>query len=184
MTPPVAGTIALAIAALIGLVARIMSVSIMAGTITAGVLLGAAVLYAIYRLIATGKGRHAAPRGYDDDDDDAGWVADIRNAVIPRADTENEPPWQPAPVWDGEPQTVIEPAAITHGPPQPEPEPEAYWIAAGTVTDDGRVRLEHVAVLPPPVQNELGYRTVDEALESMFTRAMALKVRALTDGAP
>ena len=38
MTPPVAGTIVLIIAALIGLVVRIMSVSIMAGTVAAAVL--------------------------------------------------------------------------------------------------------------------------------------------------
>ena len=182
MTPPVAGTIVLIIAALIGLVVRIMSVSIMAGTVAAAVL-AVVIGCGIAWLRMPGKGAHAVPRGYAADEDDAGWVADIRNAVIPRPPTKHEPPWQPAPVWDDEPQTVIEPGAVTHGPPQPEPEPEAYWIAAGTVTDDGRVRLDHVAVLPPPVQKELRHATVDEALESMFTRAMALKVRALTDGA-
>jgi len=179
MTPPVAGTIALGIALLIGLVARIMSVSIMAGTVAACVL-AVAIGCGIAWLRTPGKGAHAVPRGYDDEDDD-GWVADIRNAVIPRPPTEHEPPWQPAPVWDGEPQTIIEPAALTHGPPQPEPEPDAIIILAGTYSG-GQVRLDRVAVLPPPVQKELGYRTVDEALESMLARAM--QVRALTDGAP
>jgi len=98
-------------------------------------------------------------------------------ATIPRAKTEHEPPWEPA--FQAAP--VIEPAAVTHGPPQPEPEPDAIIILAGTYSG-GQVRLDRVAVLPPPVQKELGYRTVDEALESMLARAM--QVRALTDGAP
>ena len=153
-----------------GLTARIVTIGVLAGATGGGFVL---------RLIGPARGEHAAPRGYAEADER---LASTLERTIPRAITEHDPPWDPAPALAAAP--VIEPAAVTHGPPQPEPEPEAYWIAAGTVTDDGRVRLDHVAVLPPPVQTELGHRTVDEALESMFTRAMALKVRALTDGAP
>jgi hypothetical protein len=88
--------------------------------------------------------------------------------------TEHEPPWE----YQAAP--VIEPAAVISGPP--EPEPDAYWLAAGTISD-GQVRTVRVEVLPPPVEALLGHATTAAAVESMFTRAMALKVRALTDGA-
>ena len=128
----------------------------------------AAGIWLTARFGGTGKGQHRAPRGFTADDELTPLPCE---RVIPRARTEHEPPWLPAP--------VIEPATVITGPP--EPEPGAYWLAAGTISD-GRLRTLRVDVLPPPVEAILGHRTVDEAVESIFTRAMALKVRALTDG--
>ena len=123
-----------------------------------------------WRAIGGSRGAHAAPRRYVLDLDD-----DMPTAVIPRVRTEHAPP------WDGE--HITEPTAIMAAP-VPEPEPEAYWIAAGTVSD-GQVRTVRVELLPP-VEELLGYPTVDDWLESAYTRAMALQVRRLelTDGAP
>ena len=176
-----------------GVTARIVTIGVLAGIAGAGFVL---------RLTGTSKGAHAVPRGYDDDD---GWVADVRKAVIPRPPTEHEPPWQPAPVWDGEPQTVIEPGAVTHGPPPMaapvwDDPPEAIIIGVGTMSG-GRVTSAHVAVLPPVqcpalpqwVTDILGADSVDGAMteisrvahswESNFTKGDARYLRALTDGA-
>jgi len=178
MTPPIAGTIALGAALLIGLVARIMSMNIMAGSITAAVLLGPLVLYIPYRLIATGKGAHVAKRGYDEADER---LADTHERVIPRAITEHDPPWE----YQAAP--VIEPAAITSGPPDDTeviitatlsiqyPPGSSPWVGDRIRTGMG---------LPPWVAEELGHDSTDDALDSMFNRAMARQVRALTDGAP
>jgi len=201
MTPRItAGLTAAAAVMLAVLVAKVMAVSIMAGTLLVCVLAVTIGSYVVYRLIATGPGRRCAGRELTaEDKDDIKWLADVRKAVISRPETENEPPWEPAPVWDDEPQTVIEPAAVTHGPPQPEP--DAYWIAAGTYSA-GQVRLERVAVLPPLqcpalpqwVTDILGADSVDGAMreicgvvhswESNYTKGDARYLRALTDGAP
>jgi hypothetical protein len=126
------------------------------------------------------RGRHRAPRPLP--------------AVIPRAPTEHAPPWDDAPVTepakDPGPGPVLEPAAVTSGPPCRDV-PEAWVLTA--VVADGRLVELHGAVMPPVdwpagpvlppwVAAELGHDSTDDALESMFTRAMALKVRALTDG--
>jgi hypothetical protein len=159
--------VALAAAALVIAVTEIITgAGIGARIVTIGVLAGVTGVCFVLPLIGTAKGAHATPRGYVHGDD-------VPTAVIPRVRTEHAPP------WEGE--HITEPTAIMPAP-VPEPEPEAYFIAAGTVSD-GRVTSVRVAVLPPPVEAILGHRTVDEALESMFTRAMARQVRALTDGA-
>jgi hypothetical protein len=107
------------------------------------------------RLIGPGKGERGVPRRYIRDDLRPLPVA---GRVIPRAATAGAPPWPDVPPPDG------------------------FFIAAGTVSD-GRLTSVRVAVLPPPVEAILGHRTVDEALDSMFNRAMARQVRELTDGA-
>ena len=188
--------------------------------------------YLAWRLIGTGKGQHAAPRGFAADDER---LADTHERVIPRAITEHAPPWEPAfaaaPVieprrydgtdpglpggwihddgtpcpeylapdngtrwWcttheqylrrpDGGTAPVIEPAAITSGPPD-EPQPDAYWLAAGTYNRaTGQARTVRVELLPP-VAELLGYPTVDDALASMYKRAHALELRELLDGTP
>jgi hypothetical protein len=183
MTARIALVLVATIAMLAVLVTRVMAVSVLAGTVLASVLAGLAVLYVGYRLVATGPGQHAAPRGFAAEDER---LAGPSERVIPRAVTEHEPPWEPAHAPD-----VIEPAAVISGPP--EPEPEAYWIAAGTVSDDGRVRTVRVAMLPPPVEALLGHSTTAAAVESMsaqwrsvesiFNGHHAREVRALTDGA-
>src|SRR6185503_2642911 len=124
MTPRIIGALTIGAALLTGLVARIMSVNIMAGSITAAVLLGALVLYAAYRLLATGKGQHVAPRGYAEADE---LIALPCERPISRAATEHAPPWEPAPAFQAAP--VIEPGAVTHGPRSrdlPEGYPEDY----------------------------------------------------------
>jgi hypothetical protein len=132
--------------------------------------------YLAWRLIGTGKGQHAAPRWYTADDEPT--------AVIPRVRTEHEPPWE----YQAAP--VLEPATVISGPP--EPEPEAYWLAAGTISD-GQVRTVRVEMLPPPVEALLGHATTGDAVESMcaewhsvasiFNGHHVRQVRALTDGA-
>lgn len=166
-----------------GLTARIITVGVLAAVIGGGFVL---------RLIGTGKGQHIKPRGWAEAGERLALPCEL-TAVIPRAHTEHDPPWeyQAAPVL--EPDAVrgrchkcereIDrrryQAQASSGPP--EPEPEAYWLAAGTVSD-GQVRTLRVDVLPPPVEAILGHPTTEAAVESMFTRAVALKVRALTDG--
>jgi hypothetical protein len=115
------------------------------------------------------RGRHRAPRGA---------------VVVPRPPTGGTPP------WDFQAAPVLEPATVISGPP--EPEPEAYWLAAGTISD-GQVRTVRVEVLPPPVEALLGHSTTDAAVESMsagwhsvesiFNGHHVRQVRALTDGA-
>lgn len=154
--------------------------------ILALVMLAFAGSYLAWRLIGTGKGAHAAPRWYTDDDEPT--------AVIPRVATEHAPPWE----YQAAP--VIEPAAVISGPP--EPEAKAFIIAAGTVGDDGWPQWERVAVLPPlpswtdeliePVAAMLGYASTQDAVDaifsqghsvdSIFTKADARLVRELTDG--
>ena len=152
MTARATAALAAAAAVMLALlVAKVMAVNVMAGTVLACVLAVTIGIGAAYVLMATGKGAHVLPRRYGGDE----LTALPHERTIPRVDTRNEPPWQPAPAFQAAP--VIEPAAVTHGPPQPEAEPGAIIIAAGTVTDD--------------------------ALDSMFNRAMARQVRALTDGA-
>lgn len=152
------------------------------------VLLFAAGCWLAWRLIATGKGQHIAPRGFTEADER---LADTLERVIPRAVTEHAPPWDPAPVTEPEPATeVIEPAAITHGPP---PLPDAYWLAAGTYNRaTGQARTVRVELLPP-VEALLGHASTGAAVESMcaewhsvesiFNGHHARQVRALTDGA-
>ena len=133
--------------------------------------------YLAWRLIGTGKGQHAAPRGFAADDER---LADTLERVIPRAITEHAPPWE----YQAAP--VIEPAAITSGPP---PDGEVVIMAtlsvqytAGTAAYvDEKIRTG--MGLPPWVAEELGHDSTDDALDSMFNRAMARQVRALTDGA-
>lgn len=147
-------------AMLAALVIQVMAVSVLAGTMLASVLVGALVLYAAYRLLATGKGVHRAPRGYAEADER---LASTAERVIPRAVTENAPPWDPAPVT-GPATEVIEPAVITHGPP---PLPDAYWLAAGTYNRaTGQARTVRVELLPP-VEALLGHATTTAAVESM-----------------
>jgi len=177
MTAPVTGTIALILAALIGLVIRIMSVSIMAGTVLACVL-AVVIGCGIAWLKMPGKGAHAVPRGFTEADER---LASTSERVIPRAITEHDPPWE----YQAAP--VIEPAAITSGPPDDTeviitatlsiqyPPGSSPWVGDRIRTGMG---------LPPWVAEELGHDSTDDALDSMFNRAMARQVRALTDGAP
>ena len=97
---------------------------------------------------------------------------------------------------DGGTAPVIEPGAITSGPPG-EPQPGACIVVtvtrpggqitsvqytpgtAGYVDEQIRTGMG----LPPWVAEELGHDSTDDALDSMFNRAMARQVRALTDGA-
>jgi len=193
VTPRItAGLTAAAAVMLAVLVVKVMAVSILAGTALACPLIGAIALLA-YWLLATGKGAHVAPRGYADDDE---LIALPHERTIPRAPTEHAPPWDPAPAFQAAP--VLEPDAVTHGPPQPEP--EAIIIAAGTISS-GQVRLDRVAVLPPVqcpalpqwVTDILGADSVDGAMteisrvvhswESNYTKGDARYLRALTDGA-
>jgi len=173
--------------ALAVIVAKVMAVSVAAGTLLACGLVGAAALYAAYRLIATGPGQRCAPRGFTADDERI--ALPCEQQIIPRKPTMHAAPWEPAP--------VIEPAAVTSGPP-PGPAPDALFVATavlsgGRVTEVRAAILPPVALrpavhrgreLPPPVAAALGHATVDDALDSMFTRAMTRQVRALTDGAP
>jgi len=194
MTPRItAGLTAAAAVMLAVLVAKVMAVSILAGTALACPLIGAIALLA-YWLFAPAKGGHAVPRGFTEADE---LVALPCERTIPRAPTEHEPPWDPAPAFQAAP--VIEPDAVTQGPPQPEP--EAIIIAAGTMSG-GQVRLDRVAVLPPLqcpalpqwVTDILGADSVDGAMreicgvvhswESNYTKGDARYLRALTDGAP
>ena len=146
-------------------------------------------VYLSWRLIGTGNGQHAAPRGFTEADER---LADTLERVIPRAITEHAPPWEPA--FQAAP--VIEPAAITSGPPD-EPQPDAWIVAAATLSGGQVTSVQYAAGtaayvdekirtgmgLPPWVAEELGHDNVDDAVESAFNRAMALQVRALTDGA-
>ena len=194
MTARATAALAAAAAVMLALlVAKVMAVNVMAGTVLACVLAVTIGIGAAYVLMATGKGAHVLPRRYGDDE----LTALPHERTIPRVDTRNEPPWQPAPAFQAAP--VIEPDAITHGPPQPEP--DAIIIAAGTVTDDGQVHSVRVAVLPPVacpalpqwVRDILGADSVDGAMaeisrvvhswESNYTKGDARYLRALTDGA-
>ena len=155
--------------------------------------------YLSWRLIGTGKGQHAAPRGFTEADER---LADTSERVIPRAITEHAPPWDPAPAFEAAP--VIEPAAVTPGPPQPasvwDDPPEAIIIGVGTMSG-GRVTSAHVTIVPPVqcpalpqwVTDILGADSVDGAMteisrvvhswESNYTKGDARYLRALTDGA-
>ena len=97
---------------------------------------------------------------------------------------------------DGGTAPVIEPGAITSGPPG-EPQPGAWIVATATLSGGQVTSVQYAAGtaayvdekirtgmgLPPWVAEELGHDNVDDAVESAFNRAMALQVRALTDGA-
>jgi hypothetical protein len=157
-----------------------MQASVLAGWLLA---LAVAAVMAVpaMRLAAGGKGAHAAPRRY---------VIDLEEATIPRAPTEHGPPW--GDTYAFAPAPVIEPAAVTHGPPQPEPEADAYWIAAGTYNrETGQARTVRVELLPP-VAELLGHASTGDAVESMcaewhsvasiFNGAHVGQVRALLAG--
>jgi len=200
MTPRItAGLTAAAAVMLAVLVVKVMAVSILAGTALACPLIGAIALLA-YWLLATGKGAHVAPRGHADDE----LIALPHERTIPRAPTEHEPPWEPAPAFQAAP--VIEPDAITHGPPLMaapvwDDPPEAIIIGVGTMSG-GRVTSAHVTIVPPVqcpalpqwVTDILGADSVDGAMaeissvvhswESNYTKGDARYMRALTDGAP
>jgi hypothetical protein len=90
---------------------------------------------------------------------------------------------------------VIEPAAVTHGPPPRPVTPPGDWVMTAVVTG-GQVTELRAAVLPPPpaptwpgelhpeVAKLLGYATVHDALASMYRRADALELLGkLADGA-
>jgi len=195
-------TAALAVAAAVMLallVAKVMSVSIMAGTLLACALAVAVALGAAYVLMATGKGQHVAPRGYAEADER---LADTSERLIPRAITEHDPPWEPA--FQAAP--VLEPDAVTSGPPD-EPQPDAWIVATATLSGGQVTSVQYAAGtaayvdekirtgmgLPPWVAEDLGYPTVDAAVEalsapwhsvdSIFNGADVRQVRALTDGA-
>ena len=145
------------------------------------------------RLLGHSKGVHAVPRRY---------LIDLEEATIPRAATRNEPPWEPAPAFQAAP--VIEPDAVTPGPPEPasvwDDPPEAIIIGVGTMSG-GRVTSAHVTIVPPVqcpalpqwVTDILGADSVDGAMteisrvvhswESNYTKGDARYLRALTDGA-
>ena len=144
--------------------------------------------YLSWRMIGTGKGQHAAPRRFIADDER---LALPHERTIPRAITEHDPPWE----YQAAP--VIEPDAITSGPPD-EPQPDAWIVATATLCGGQVTSVQYAAGtaayvdekirtgmgLPPWVAEELGHDSTDDALDSMFNRAMARQVRALTDGAP
>jgi hypothetical protein len=189
-------TVALAAAAAVMLallVAKVMAASTLAGTLLLCAL-GIAGLYVTARLIGPAKGEHAVPRGFTEADER---LADTFERVIPRAITEHAPPWDPAPAFHAAP--VIEPDAVTHGPP--EPPLDAWIVAKATVLPDGQVTSVQLAagvepapayfgtavytdskiragMLPAPVARDLGYPTVADALASMYRRADALALRA------
>jgi len=162
MTAPVTGTIALILAALIGLVIRIMSVSIMAGTVLACVL-AVVIGCGIAWLKMPGKGAHAVPRGFTEADER---LASTSERVIPRAITEHDPPWE----YQAAP--VIEPAAITSGPPEDTeviitatlsiqyPPGSPPWV-------DDRIRTGMGVALLPPVAELLGYPSTTDAVEAL-----------------
>jgi hypothetical protein len=140
-------------------------------------------VWLVCRLIGPHPGHRAAPRGFTEADER---LADTLERVIPRPVTEHAPPWEDAPA------AVIEPAAVTQGPPGAEPVPADVVLTA--VRSGGRLTEVHVAVLPPLdlpavpampgwVADILGHDTTDAAVESAYTRALALETRALTDGA-
>jgi hypothetical protein len=142
------------------LVAKVMAASTLAGTLLLCAL-GIAGLYVTARLIGPARGDHAVPRGFTEADERLVPLP----ATIPRAPTKRDPPWQPAPAFQAAP--VIEPDAITSGPPQPEPEPDAYWVAAGTYNRaTGEARTVRVELLPP-VAELLGHASTAAAVESM-----------------
>jgi len=184
-------TVALAAAAAVMLAlltAKVMAVSGLAGTLLLCAL-GIAGLCLTARLIGPNPGHRAAPRGYAEADER---LADTLERVIPRVPTEHAPPWDPA--FQAAP--VIEPDAITSGPPD-EPQPDAWIVATATLSGGQVTSVQYTAGtaayvdekirtgmgLPPWVAEELGHDNVDDAVESAFNRAMALQVRALTDGA-
>lgn len=193
-----------------GLTARIVTVLVLAGITGGGWVL---------RLIGGSKGQHAAPRGFTADDERI--ALPCERETIPRAVTEHAPPWedQPAPVIEHEdrgdpyrpepPPRIIEPAAVTSGPP--ERDVPATWVMTAYRTPDGRITSLQVITgdetapawygsaactdakirtgmgvpLPPWVAAELGHDSADDALESMWNRAQALELRErLADGRP
>ena len=185
MTTRATVSLAAAVAVMLALlVAKVMAISGLAGTLLLCVL-GVAGLCLTARLIGPAKGEHAVPRGYAEADER---LADTSERVIPRAITEHAPPWEPA--FQAAP--VIEPAAITSGPPD-EPQPDAWIVAAATLSGGQVTSVQYAAgtaayvdekirtgmgVLPAPVAEDLGYPSVDDALASMFRRADALALRA------
>jgi len=236
MTTRAAVAFAAAVAVMLALlVAKLMAISVLAGTLLLCAL-GIAGLFLTARLIGPAKGEHAVPRGYAEADER---LALPHERVIPRAITKHAPPWE----YQAAP--VIEPAAITSGPrsrdlpkdypedyPQwteklsvacsrgecgdckwplcgcphhaddatsgpPEPQPDAWIVATATLSGGQVTSVQYAAGtaayvdeqirmgmgLPPWVAEELGHDSTDDALDSMFNRAMARQVRALTDGA-
>lgn len=222
MTARIIALAAASALALAVIVAKVMAVSVLAGTLLLCALIGTLVLYTAYRLIATGPGQRCAPRGFTADDER---LADVRDQVIPRAVTEHAPPWEyqappmetgPLPeaiaLWKAisapkpEPATeVIEPAAVTPGPPGHDV--PSGWVLAACFAPDGRVtslrydagdepapawygsaaytdaKIRAGMGLPRWVADELGHDSTEDAIDSMFSRAMAAQVRELTDGA-
>ena len=87
-------------------------------------------------------------------------------ATIPRAITEHEPPWE----YQAAP--VIEPAAITSGPPD---EPEVIITATLSIQYppgsppwvDDRIRTGMGVALLPPVAELLGYPSTDAAVDAL-----------------
>jgi len=186
-------TVALAAAAAVMLallVAKVMAVSIMAGTLLACGLAAVIGIGIAYVLMATGKGAHVAKRGYAEADER---LASTSERVIPRAITEHDPPWE----YQAAP--VIEPAAITSGPPD---DTEVVITATLSIQYapgsppwvDDRIRTGMGVALLPPVAELLGYPSTKDAVEalaspwhsvdSIFNKGHVRQVRALTDGAP
>ena len=195
MTARATAALAAAAAVMLALlVAKVMAVNVMAGTVLACVLAVTIGIGAAYVLMATGKGAHVLPRRYGGDE----LTALPHERTIPRAPTEHEPPWQPAPAFQAAP--VIEPAAITHGPPPGPPLPDAHIVITATASG-GQITSARMAVLPSLqcpalpqwVTDILGADSVEGAMteisrvahswESNYTKGDARYLRALTDGA-
>lgn len=128
--------------------------------ILALVMLAIAGTYLAWRMIGTGKGQHAAPRGWAEDSERLATTAErvIDAAIVPRAPTEHAPPWED------------------------QPRPDAYFIAAGTVAE-GRVTSVRAAVvpaLPDYVLAAIGHGGDSAAcVESMWNRVQARELREL-----
>ena len=162
------------------LVAKVMAVSGLAGTLLLCAL-GIAGLCLTARLIGPAKGEHAVPRGYAEADER---LADTSERVIPRAITEHDAPWGRAPFTSlmraPEPESepafqaapVIEPAAITSGPPDDTeviitatlsiqyPPGSPPWV-------DEKIRTGMGVALLPPVAELLGYPSTDAAVDAL-----------------
>jgi hypothetical protein len=187
MTARAAALPALVLTAACITVWKVMQASVLAGWLTA-LAIAAVMAVPAMRLAAGGKGAHAAPRRY---------VIDLEEATIPRAPTEHEPPWEPAPAFQAAP--VIEPDAVTHGPPPEPPLPDAHIVITATASG-GQITSAHIAVLPPVqcpalpqwVTDILGADSVDGAMreicgvahsfESNFSKGHARQVRELLAG--
>jgi hypothetical protein len=123
----------------------------------------------------------------------------VTEAVLPAV----LPPPAHSPDWPMA-APVIEPAAVTAGPP---PVPEAWIVAAATLRDGqvtsvqlaagtdtapayfdtaayvaDRIRTGMGVPLPQWVTAELGHGSTEDAVESMWNRAQALELRAGLDG--